>query len=346
MRLSALGPSRRAFLQGSLALAGVGLLAGCGIAPPAAKRPPKVPRIGFLCTTCSSSFRGPPPSGSFLATFVDVLRDLGHVDGETFVIEYRGAEGVNERLPDLAAELASHEVDVIMTSASPATLAAKQATSTIPIVFIAVGDPVGIGLIASYARPGGNLTGTTNFSPETNAKRLQLLKETVPGVARVDVVWNFANPSIPPEWEEAQAGARQLGPTLQPRDVRGPAQIEEAFQAIAAARPDAILVSGEPILFGSRARLAELAATMRLPAMYVGREFVEAGGLMSYASDVHDLFRQAAVFVDKILRGAKPADLPVERPTKFDLAVNLKTAQALGLTIPQSVLLQATELIQ
>jgi putative tryptophan/tyrosine transport system substrate-binding protein len=339
--------SRRHLLRGSLALAGLGLLAGCGLAPPLAKPPAKIPRIGYLCPPCPSSFTGPPPPGSLNAQFVEELRDLGHVDGETVAIEWRGADGMNERLPGLAAELVGHQVDVIVTGgATPVAIAAKQATDTIPIVCIAVGDPVGNGLIASFARPGGNLTGTTNFAPETGAKRLQLLKEVVPGATRVDVVWNFANPAAAPEWEETQAAARQLGMTLQQRDVRDPAQIEGAFQAMAVVRPDALLVSGEPFFIADRERLVELAAAMGLPAMYFGPEFVAAGGLMSYGSNSPDLFRRAAYYVDKILKGARPADLPVERPTRFDFAINLQAARALGLTMPESVLQQATEIIQ
>ena len=339
--------SRRHFLQGSLALAGVSLLAGCEVAPSPAKQPPRVPRIGYLCPVCPSSFVGPPPPASTNAAFVEALRDLGHVDGETVVIEYRGADGVNDGLPGLAAELVDRQVDVIVTGGgTPVAIAAKQATAIIPIVFVSVGDPIGNGLIASYARPGGNLTGTSNFTPETGAKRLQLLKEVVPGATTVDVVWNFANPAVAPEWDETQAAARQLGVTLQQRDVREPSQIEDAFRAMAGARPDALLVAGEPFFISSRRRLAELASMMELPAMYQFREFVEAGGLMSYGVNVRDLFRRSAGYVDKILKGAKPADLPVERPTTFDFAVNLKTAQALGLTIPPPVLAQATEVIR
>jgi putative tryptophan/tyrosine transport system substrate-binding protein len=340
-------PTRRHLLRGSLVLAGLGLLAGCGLAPPLAKPPAKIPRIGLLCPPCPSSFTGPPPPGTLIAAFVEGLRDLGHVDGETVAIEWRGADGLNERLPGLAAELVGRQVDIIVTGgATPVAVAAKQATDTIPIVFIGAGDPVGNGLIASFARPGGNLTGTSNFSPETAAKRLQLLKEVVPGATRVDVVWNFANPATAPEWDETQAAARQLGVTLQQWDVRDPTQIEGAFQAMAAARPDALLVSGEPFFTARRARLAELAAAMGLPAMYVDPRFVAAGGLMSYGWNIADSFRRAAGYVDKILRGARPADLPVERPTRFDFAINLQAAQALGLAIPPSVLAQATEVIQ
>jgi putative ABC transport system substrate-binding protein len=339
--------SRRHFLKNSLALAGLGLASGCGMLPPQLQPSAKIPRIGYLCPPCPSSFTGPFPPGSVNAAFVEGLRDLGHVDGETVAIEYRGADGMNERLPGLAAELVGRQVDIIVTGgATPVAIAAKQATDTIPIVFVGVGDPVGNGLIASFARPGGNLTGTSNFSPETAAKRLQLLKEVVPGATRVDVVWNFANPATAPEWDETQAAARQLGVTLQQRDVRDPAQIEGTFQAMAAARPDALLVSGEPIFVAPRARLVELAAAMGLPAMYTSPVFVAAGGLMSYGNNLADSFRVAAGHVDKILRGARPADLPVERPTRFEFAINLQAAQALGLTIPPSVLAQATEVIQ
>ena len=338
--------SRRHFLQESLVLAGLGLLSGCGIVQPTAKPPPRVPRIGYLCPAYSSSFTGPPPPGTLVGAFVEGLRDLGYVDGETVAIEYRGADGMNDRLPGLAADLVAREVDVIVTAGgTPPVLAARQATATIPIVFVAVGDPVGNGLVASYARPGGTLTGTTNIAPETAAKRLQLLKEVVPGATRVGVVWNFGNPATPPEWAEVQAAASQLSLALQPWDVRDPAQIEDAFRAIAGARPDAVLVSGEPIFYRVLGRVVELAAMTGVPAMYQAREFVEAGGLMSYGPNPRDLFRRAAAYVDKILRGAKPGDLPVERPTTFDFAINLKMAQALGLTVPYSALSQATEII-
>jgi putative ABC transport system substrate-binding protein len=254
---------------------------------------------------------------------------------------------MNERLPGLAAELVGLQVDVIVAGgATPVAIAAKQATDTIPIVFVGVGDPVASGLIASFARPGGNLTGTTNFAPETAAKRLQLLKEVVPGATRVDFVWNLANPATAPESEETQAAAREFGVTLQQRDVRDPTQIEGALRAMAAARPDALFVSGEPFFIAHRERFVEFAAAMGLPAMYSDPRFVAAGGLMSYGSNVADSFRRAADHVDKILRGAKPAGLPVERPTRFDFAINLQAARALGLTFPPSMLQQATDIIQ
>jgi putative tryptophan/tyrosine transport system substrate-binding protein len=343
---SAARRTRREFLRCGLAIAGLGLLAGCGLVSPPSK-PPRVARVGYLCTNCSPSFRGPAPPGTITAAFTESLRELGHIEGENVIIEYRGADGLNERLPELAAELVGRQVDIIVTGgATPAALAAKAATSTIPIVFVAVGDPIANGLVASYARPGGNLTGTTNLSPETVAKRLQLLKDVLPAATRVAVVWNFGNPVAAAEWDEMQPATGPLGLTLERRDLRGPDQIEEVFGALAGARPDALLVAGEPFMFANRARLAELAAGLGVPAMYTAREFVEAGGLMCYGVNIREQFRRAAAQVDKILKGASPAELPVERPTKFDFAINLRTAQALGLTIPQSVLQQATEVIQ
>ena len=263
------------------------------------------------------------------------------------MIEYRWAEGRFDRLPDLAAELVRLKVDIIVALATPAAAAAKNATETIPIVMIGVGDPAGIGLIASLARPGGNVTGLSfSVGPEIIGKGLELLKETVPKVRRVAILSNPANPAQPLAMREVNVAARSLGVQLQLLEARGPNEFDGAFAAMAKERVGALLVVADGLFILHRTRLADLAARSRLPAIYGYREHVEAGGLMSYGSSLRDLWRRAATYVDKILKGAKPADLPVEQPTKFELVVNLKTAKALGLTIPQSVLVRADEVIQ
>jgi putative ABC transport system substrate-binding protein len=265
------------------------------------------------------------------------------------VIEYRDAEGKYERLPVLAADLVALKVDVIVVTNTPAALAAKQATRTIPIVLAWVADPVGSGFVTSLAQPGGNVTGLSFLAPELVGKRLELLKEAVPGVSRIAVLWH---PGDYPErtekemLQEADVAGWALGVRLQFVEARGSADFARAFSDMTRARADAVTVQSTNIFFIGRRGLVELAAKNRLPAMYLAREFVDAGGLMSYAPNVADLFRRAAGYVDRILKGAKPADLPVEQPTKFELVINLKTAKALGLTIPPSVLARADEVIE
>ncbi len=302
----------------------------------------KVPRIGYL-----TGSRAANPH--LTEAFRQGLRDLGYVEGRNVVIEYRDAEGKYDRFPALAADLVALKVDVIVVTNTPAALAAKQATRTIPIVLAWVGDPVGSGLVTSLARPGGNVTGLSFLVPELVGKRLELLKQAVPGVSRVAALWH---PGDYPErtekdiLKEADVAARALGVRLQVVEARGPEDFDRAFSDMTRARADAVTVQSTNIFIIEKRRLVDLAAKNRLPAMYIAREFVDAGGLMSYAPNVADVFRHAATYVDKILKGAKPADLPVEQPTKFELVVNLKTAKALGLTIPQSVLIRADEVIQ
>ena len=275
------------------------------------------------------------------------LRDLGYVEGQNIAIEYRWAEGRFERLPDLAAELVRLKVDVIVSVVTQASLAAKNATRTIPIVMVAAGDPLGSGLVASLARPGGNVTGPSSMLAELAGKELELLKETVPNVSRVAVLWNPANAVWQAQMLRAtEVAARALGLQLQLLEARGPDELEGAFAAMTRERASALLVQVDVIFALHARRIADLAAKRRLPAMYGSREHVEAGGLISYAPNVPDVFRRAATYVDKILKGAKPADLPVEQPTKFELVINLKTAKALGLTIPQAVLIRADEVIR
>jgi putative ABC transport system substrate-binding protein len=277
------------------------------------------------------------------------LRDLGYVEGRNVVIEYREAEGKYDRLPALAAELVALKVDVILAGGTPATLAAKPATRTLPIVFAAVADPVTSGLVTSLARPGGNVTGLSVLAPELVGKCLELLKQAVPGVSRVAVLWH---PGALGERTEkdmlkgADVAARALGVRLQFLGTRGPDEFDRAFSDMTRARAGALTVLGSAMFLTERGRLVDLAAKHRLPAVYPWREGADAGGLMAYRPNVADLFRRAATYVDKILKGAKPGDLPVEQPTKFELVINLKTAKALGLTIPPSVLGRADEVIQ
>jgi putative tryptophan/tyrosine transport system substrate-binding protein len=302
----------------------------------------KVPRIGFLSLT------SPSDRPFLLDAFRQRLRELGWVEGQNIVIDYRYAEDRVDRLPDLAAELVRLRVDLIIASAgTQVATAAKNATETIPIVMIAVRDPVGIGLIASLARPGGNVTGVAGSAGlEWVAKQLELLKETAPKIRRVAILSNPANAYHQLAIREVNVAARSLGVQLQLVEARGPKEFDAAFAAMAKERVGALLVLSDSIFSSHRTRLADLAARSRLPAAYGIRESVEAGGLMSYGPSFLDFYRRAATYVDKILNGAKPGELPVEQPTKFELVINMKTAKALGLTIPQSLLVRADEIIQ
>jgi len=322
----------------------IGTLAGGLLAAPLAaeaQQAAKIARIGYLTTNMAA--------GPVLEAFRQGLRDLGYVEGRNLVIEYRAAEGKSERLPALAAELVALKVDVIVAPTTPAALAAKQATRTIPIVFSFAPDPVASGLVTSLARPGGNVTGLSVLGPELVGKRLELLTQAVPGVSRVAFLWQ---PGALDERQgkdilkEAEVAARALGVRLQFVEARGPADFDSAFSEMTRARADALTVLTSVMFFNERRRLVDLAAKNRLPAVYPWRDSVDAGGLMSYGPNVADLFRRAATYVDKILKGAKPADLPVEQPTKFELVINPKAAKALGLTIPPSVLGRADEIIQ
>jgi putative ABC transport system substrate-binding protein len=324
-----------------LATAVVLLLLAVSSAPAAAQPPEKVPRVGFLGP------RTRPNDAGFADAFVQGLRDLGWVEGKTIVIEYRWAEGRSDRLPDLAAELVRLKVDVILAGSTAVAVAAKNATGTIPIVMATSGDPVGLGLVASLARPSGNVTGLS-FSVGTDivGKWLELLKETVPRVRRVAVLSNPANPSHALAIENVIVAARAVGVQLQLLKAGGPNEFDNAFAAMARERAEALLVVLDPFFGFHRARLSHLAAKSRLPAMYGSREYPEAGGLMSYGADFRHNFRRSATYVDKILKGAKPADLPIEQPAKFELVINLKTAKVLGLTIPPSLLLRADQVIE
>jgi putative ABC transport system substrate-binding protein len=281
----------------------------------------------------------------WVAAFVQRLRELGWIEGRTIAIEYRWAEGRAERAAEIAAELVQRKVDVIVTSGTAVVVAAMQATSVIPIVFAAAGDPVGTGLIASLARPGGNVTGLSNQVLDLAGKRLELLREIVPGLGRLALLGNVGNPVVVLDMREAQAAARTLGLEVTTLEIRRGEDIVPAFEALNG-HEEALYVVFDALVNTHRIRINTLALAARLPTMHGIRDYVEAGGLMSYGTNFPDLFRRAADYVDKILRGAKPADLPVEQPTKFDLVINLTTAKALHLKIPESFLLRADEVIE
>jgi putative ABC transport system substrate-binding protein len=330
---------RRAFLE---AVAGGLLAAPSGVL---AQRADRIARIGLLTLN-----RAAPGNPRVLDSFLQGLRALGHVEGRSVQIEYRDAEGKAERFPALAAELAALKVDVIVTfGGTLAALAAKQATTTVPVVFGAAGNPVEEGLVSGLARPGGNVTGLAVAVPELVHKSMELLKEALPGVSRIAFL---LKPDAQPEHvrkarvDAASAAARTLGIRLQVVEARGPEDFDRAFSDMIRAGAEALTVQATPVFDSHRRRLVDLAARNRLPAVYSFSVYVEAGGLMSYGTDIADLARRAATYVDKILKGAKPGDLPVEQPTKFELAINLKTAKALGLTIPPSLLARADQVIE
>jgi len=307
-----------------------------------AQQAAKVPRIGWLAVNRA-------PNRHLSEAFSQGLRDLGYVEGRNVVIELRNAEGKPERLPALAAELVALEVDVIVAPTTDAAVPAKQATKTIPIVFAVAGDPVGSGLVTSLARPGGNVTGLSNLSPELVGKCLELLKQAVPGVSRVAVLWQpggFAERTEKDILKEADVAARALGAQPQFFEARGPDDFDRTFSEMTKARTGALTVLPSVMFFSERRRLVDLVAKSRLPAVYWVRGLADAGGLMAYGANIADNYRRAATYVDKILKGTKPADLPVEQPTKFELVINLKTAKALGLTMPVSVLARADEVIE
>jgi putative ABC transport system substrate-binding protein len=304
-----------------------------------AQQATKVPTIGILGSGI------PATQGQWYAAFVQRLRELGWIDGRTVAIEYRWAEGRDERAAEIAAKFVQHKVDVIVTSATAGVVAAKQATSVIPIVFAAAGDPVGTGLVASLARPGGNVTGLSIQQTDLAGKRLELLREVIPGLRRLAMLVNVGNPLAVLDLGEVQAAARTFGLEVITLEIRRGEDITPAFEALKG-RAEALYVVIDPLVGTHRIRINTLVLAARLPTMHTLREGVEAGGLMSYGANLPDLFRRAADFVDKILRGAKPADLPVEQPTKFDLVINLTTAKALGLEIPSTLLARADEVIE
>jgi putative tryptophan/tyrosine transport system substrate-binding protein len=305
-----------------------------------AQQPTKIPRIGYLSPNSRSS------NPARIEAFRQGLHELGYVEGKNIVIESRDAEGKLDRLSQLAAELVRLKVDIIVTSSPAPTRAAKQATVTIPIVFAQDGDPVASGFVASLARPGGNITGLSTLAPELSGKRLELLKEVVPKLSRVAVLGTSTSPSTAPTLKETELAAGASKVQLQYLDVLDPKDIETAFRTAAKRRADAVLVLAGPVVFSQRTEIAGLAVKSRLPAIYPQTEFTEAGGLMYYGANTPDMYRRAATFVDKILKGAKPADLPVEQPTKFELVINLTTAKRIGLTIPPNLLARADKVIR
>jgi putative ABC transport system substrate-binding protein len=308
--------------------------------PAEAQQPKKMPRIGFLIGTSPSAV------SDRTEAFRQGLRELGYVEGKNIVIEWRHAEAKLDRLPVLAAELVRLKVDAIVTAGPPGTRAAKEATVTIPIIMGFDNDPVGNGFVASLARPGGNITGLATLAPEISGKQLELLNEIVPRLSRVAVLGNSTVPGNAQSLRETELAAGAFGVKLQYLDVRGPKDIETAFREASKGRADAVLVLASPVLTFQRTQVVDFAVKSRLPAIYPQKEYVEDGGLMTYGVSFIDLYRRAATYVDKILKGAKPADLPVEQPTKFELVINLKTAKQIGLTIPQSVLYRADKVIK
>jgi putative ABC transport system substrate-binding protein len=314
----------------------VTLALGIFVAPLAsqAQTPTKIPRIGIL--------EGSP----FWEVFRQELRDLGYVEGQTIAIDYRSAGGDLTRLADVAAALVRLPVDILVTYGTPATRAAMHATTTIPIVMVSVGDPLRAGLVESLARPGANVTGSIILGPELSAKRLQLLHEAIPTVIGVAFLWNPANPANVFQFEDTQTGARALAVTLHSIEVSSPSEFDSAFAAMMREPPDALMMTADPMHQLHVGRILEFAAKSRLPVMSNVKENVIAGALMSYGPSHADQYRRAAIYVDKILKGRKPADLPVQQPTAFELVINLKTAQALGLTIPPMLLFQADEVIR
>src|SRR5262245_14978612 len=318
----------------------ISTLAGGVFAAPLAaeaQQADRVHRIGWL---------GPDQTFHRREWLVQDLRDLGYVDGRNVEIAYRFAKGNIDRLAAIAAELVGLKVDVIVAVSQPAVQAAQHATRTIPIVMFGVGDPVATRLVDNLTRPGGNITGLSQLSPELSAKRLALLKEAVPGASRIAVLSNPTNPSNAPQIKDTSGAARTLGVSLQVLEIRSADDLDRAFQAAARERANALVTLDDLLIFTERERIMALAASRRLPAIYGWPQFPQAGALMSYGVEFRSMYKQAAIFVAKILKGAKPADLPVEQPTKFELIINLKTAKALGLTIPQSLLLRADEIIQ
>ena len=331
--------SRRRFVQ-SVAVAGLGLLGGCGKLPgQTLQPPPKVPRIGFLWLGPRAAIQ------DRLDAFLDGLQQFGYVEGQSIAIEWRFADGQETLLPALADELVRLKVDVLVVPGLVSARAAKQATSTIPIVITVVNDPVGTGLVASLARPGGNATGLSSISADLVPKRLELLKAVIPGASQVMAI-SGAGQGNQALIQELQSAAGVLGLQMHSVALSAPDDLRNMQEAINANHVQALQVLEDPVTITYREQIVEIATAIRLPVIYESRQFVEAGGLMAYGPNRFDLYRRAAYYVDRILKGAKPADLPVEQPTTFEFIINLKTAQALGLSIPQHVLLQATEIIQ
>ena len=330
-------PTRRRFMQG-VGVAGLGLLAGCGRLPGQAQQPAKEARVGYVGVTGRV---GPYPQA-----LADGLRELGYVEGDNLTVEWRATGGRSERVHELVAELVALHVDAIVVTGATGARAAQDATRTIPIIIVMLSDPLEGGFVASLARPGGNITGLGSFALELSGKQLQLLREAIPSVARVGVLWEGGNPSKVRQFREIQDAARVLGIQVESLAVDGPDALASAIRAGIQAKVDAIYTLQSDLTVRQRARILDLVAQPQVPTMYESRDWIEAGGLMFYGPSFAAMHRQAAYYVDRILKGARPADLPVERPREFEFVINLRTAQTLGLTIPPHVLLQATEVIQ
>ncbi|SCK33365.1 putative ABC transport system substrate-binding protein [Variovorax sp. HW608] len=318
----------------------IGGIAGVLVAMPLAARAQqvgKIYRIGLLESIPAAQ------NAANLDALRKGLRDLGYVEGRNLIIEYRSAEGRAERFPDLASELVRLKVDLIVTRGTPAAMAAKDATGTIPLLMATMGDPRAI--VTSFAHPGGNITGVTTFSTELTAKRIELIKEMVPNLSRVALLHNMGNPAAPPEWDETKRAARALGLHAELLDVRNQGDLSRAFEFAVRQHVDALVIGADGLTQMHQQMILDLAARNTLPAAWPAREFVEAGGLVAYAVNYPDLYFRYASFIDRIFKGAKPGELPVEQPTKFELVINLKTAKALGITVPKSLLLRADEVI-
>jgi putative tryptophan/tyrosine transport system substrate-binding protein len=305
-----------------------------------AQQPKKMPRIGLMIPSSAKPF------ATWIEAFRTGLRDRGYTEGKSIAIEYRYTDGKQERMPELVAELVRLRVDIIVTSLTPDTLAAKKATRTIPIVMVSVGDPVGSGFVDSLARPGGNITGLTNVASELSGKRLELLKEIVPNLKVVGILWNPAAQISTRGWQESQTPAHALGLQLYSMEVQNAKDFDRAFHDATGAQVGAVSIAPTELVLANQKHVADLAVKYRLPSIFQLSEYVDSGGLMAYGPDRSDLFRRAAIYVDKILQGRKPADLPVEQPMKFELVFNLKTAKQIGLTIPQWTLMKADKVIK
>jgi putative ABC transport system substrate-binding protein len=316
----------------------IAVLGGGAIAE--AQQSGKIPRIGFLGNSTAAL------EENLVGPFREGLRDLGYVEGKNILVEYRWAEGNYDRFPTLIGELVAQKVDMIVTAGTPASLAVKKAAPSIPLVMIAVGDPIGTGLIASLAQPGGNITGLSSMAVDLEGKRLELLREVIPKLSHVAVFWNPASPFQVNSEKEVQAAARAFKMKVLSLGVQAPEQFDNAFATIRRERPRALLVLADRLFLHNRARIMEFATKQRLPGVYAYVELVEAGGLMSYGPSYPDMHRRAATFVDKILKGRKPSDLPVEQPMKFDFVVNLKAAKQIGVTVPPNVLVRASRVIR
>ncbi len=308
--------------------------------PAWAQQSGKIPRIGFLGNSTAAL------EENLVGPFREGLRDLGYFEGKNILVEYRWAEGKYERFPALIGELVAQKVDIIVTAGTPASLAVKKAAPSIPLVMIAVGDPIGTGLIASLAQPGGNITGLSSMAVDLEGKRLELLREVIPKLSHVAVFWNPASPFQVNSEKEVQAAARAFKMKVLSLGVQAPEQFDNAFATIRRERPRALLVLADRLFLHNRARIMEFATKQRLPGVYAYVELVEAGGLMSYGPSYADMHRRAATFVDKILKGRKPSDLPVEQPMKFDFVINLKAAKQIGVTVPPNVLVRAGRVIR